>query len=71
LLPISFIARQALKVGDRHPRTTLAVMSEIGLQNIDSAPLLRGKRVVLRGLPGTYSEQKPQERARSESRRES
>ena len=44
-----------LKIGDRLPQTTLAVMGEIGPENIDSNSLFQGKRVLLFGLPGAFT----------------
>jgi peroxiredoxin len=44
-----------LEIGDRIPEATLAVMGEVGPQNITSETLFKGKRVVLFGLPGAFT----------------
>ena len=44
-----------LRIGDRIPAATLAVMGEAGPQSITSTELLEGKRVVLFGLPGAFT----------------
>ena len=44
-----------LKVGDRLPHTTLAIMGDLGPQNIASETLFKDKRVVVFGLPGAFT----------------
>jgi glutaredoxin/glutathione-dependent peroxiredoxin len=44
-----------LKAGDRVPVATFKQLSTNGIANIDTATLLKGKKVVLFGLPGAYT----------------
>jgi len=43
-----------IKVGDRMPVAMFKQLSTNGIANIDSASLLKGKKVVLFGLLGAY-----------------
>jgi len=44
-----------IKAGDRVPAATFKQLSASGIANIDTATLLKGKKVVLFGLPGAYT----------------
>jgi glutaredoxin/glutathione-dependent peroxiredoxin len=44
-----------IKVGDRIPVGTFKRLSTDGIVNIDTTTLLKGKKVVLFGLPGAYT----------------
>ena len=44
-----------IKAGDRVPSATFKQLTANGVANIDSATLLKDKKVVLFGLPGAYS----------------
>ena len=44
-----------IKVGDRVPAATFKQLSVNGIANIDTVTLLKGKKVVLFGLPGAYT----------------
>ncbi|THJ24626.1 MAG: peroxiredoxin [Nitrospira sp. CG24E] len=44
-----------IKVGDPVPAATFKQLSANGIANIDTATLLKGKKVVLFGLPGAYT----------------
>ena len=44
-----------IQVGDRVPSTTFNQLTENGVANIDTVTLLKGKKVVLFGLPGAYT----------------
>jgi glutaredoxin/glutathione-dependent peroxiredoxin len=44
-----------IKAGDRVPVATFKQLSTNGIANIDTATLLKGKKVVLFGLPGAYT----------------
>lgn len=45
----------AIQVGDKLPSVTLQVMTDDGVQNINSDDLFAGKKVVLFALPGAYT----------------
>ena len=45
----------SIKVGDPVPAATFKQLSANGIANIDTATLLKGKKVVLFGLPGAYT----------------
>lgn len=45
----------SIKVGDPVPSATFKQLTADGVANIDIATLLKGKRVVLFGLPGAYT----------------
>jgi peroxiredoxin len=44
-----------IKAGDRVPAATFKQLSASGIANIDTTTLLKGKKVVLFGLPGAYT----------------
>src|SRR5215210_6113417 len=44
-----------IRVGDRVPVATFKQLSPDGMVNIDTTVLLKGKKVVLFGLPGAYT----------------
>ena len=44
-----------IKAGDRVPSATFKQLSANGVANIDTATLLKDKKVVLFGLPGAYT----------------
>ena len=44
-----------IKVGDRVPVAMFKQLNTDGIANIDSATLLKGRKVVLFGLPGAYT----------------
>ncbi|NOT24163.1 MAG: peroxiredoxin [Nitrospiraceae bacterium] len=44
-----------IKVGDPVPAATFKQLSANGIANIDTATLLKGRKVVLFGLPGAYT----------------
>lgn len=44
-----------IKIGDKIPETTLKVMGEKGPQNITTAELFDGKKVVLFAVPGAFT----------------
>ena len=44
-----------IQVGDRVPSATFKQLTENGVANIDTVMLLKGKKVVLFGLPGAYT----------------
>ena len=45
----------SIKVGDPVPAATFKQLSANGIANIDTATLLKGRKVVLFGLPGAYT----------------
>ncbi len=44
-----------IKIGDKLPNGTLYEMSEEGPKPVEVADLVKGKRVVIFGLPGAYT----------------
>jgi peroxiredoxin len=44
-----------IKVGDRVPEATFAIMGEAGPQTVSSDALFKGKRVVLFAVPGAFT----------------
>jgi glutaredoxin/glutathione-dependent peroxiredoxin len=44
-----------IKAGDRVPAGSFKQLTASGIANIDTATLLKGKKVVLFGLPGAYT----------------
>ena len=44
-----------IKVGDPVPAATFKQLSANGITNVDTVTLLKGKKVVLFGLPGAYT----------------
>ena len=44
-----------IKVGDPVPSATFKQLSANGITNVDTVTLLKGKKVVLFGLPGAYT----------------
>lgn len=45
----------AIEVGAAVPPATLKQMTPAGIEDLDLLPLLKGKRVILFGLPGAYT----------------
>jgi glutaredoxin/glutathione-dependent peroxiredoxin len=45
----------SIKQGDRVPAATFKQLGTSGIVNVDTATLLKGKKVVLFGLPGAYT----------------
>mgnify|MGYP003395091366 CR=1 FL=1 len=44
-----------IKAGDRVPSATFKLLTADGVANLDTTTLLKGKKVVLFGLPGAYT----------------
>lgn len=45
----------AIAIGDRFPDVKLKTLTGEGIQDVSTADLLRGKKVVLFGVPGAYT----------------
>ena len=45
----------AIEVGTTVPPATLKQMTPAGIEDVDLMPLLKGKKVILFGLPGAYT----------------